>query len=183
MPLALILAISLGQAPTEPMRRDLHHYFAGEAVEAWAFGGLGAASIGAGVVLLTRGTDGARGASVPLFAVGLIQLVLGVGLWARTPGQVAALDTQLSASPGEYARSERTRMARVMRGFALYKAVEVGLCFGGIGLAGIGGVTRSDFALGAGLSLAVEALAMLILDFFAEARGTTYEGALLGFRF
>ena len=38
-------------------------------------------------------------------------------------------------------------------------------------------------ALGAGLSLTVEALAMLILDFFAEARGHAYESALLGFRF
>ena len=180
MPLALILAISLGQ---EPMRLDMKTYFAGEAAEAWAFGGLGAASIGSGIFLLTRGNDATRGASAPLFAVGLIQLVLAIGLCVRTPGQVAALEAQLIASPGAYAQAERTRMARVMRGFAVYKAVEVGLFFGGLGLAGIGGVAKSDFALGAGLCLTVEALAMLILDFFAEARGHVYESALLGFRF
>ena len=180
MTLALILSISLGQAP---MQADLRTYFAGESAEAWAFGGLGAASIGAGALLFTRGTDAGRGASVPLFAVGLIQLVLGVGLWARTPAQVASLEAQLAAAPGDYALAERTRMARVMRGFGVYKAVEVGLFFGGLGLAGVGGVAKSDFALGAGLSLTVEALAMLILDFFAEARGHAYESALLGFRF
>jgi hypothetical protein len=174
MPLALILAISFGQTGHEPMRT----YFQGEAAEAWAFDGLGVASIGSGVLLVTRGTDATRGASVPLFAVGLIQLVLGIGLGARTPGQVAALEAQ-----ADYAPAERTRMARVMRGFGLYKAIEVGLFFGGVGLAGVGGVAKSDFALGAGLSLGVEALAMLILDFFAEARGRTYESALLGFRF
>lgn len=173
MPLALILAISFGQTDPAPMRT----YFAGESAEAWAFCGLGAASLGSGVALLTRDTDAARGASVPLFAVGLIQLVLGVGLAARTPGQVAALEAQ-----GDFAPGERTRMARVMRGFAVYKAVEVGLFFGGVGFAGIGGVAKSDFALGAGFSLAAEALAMLILDFFAEARGRAYQSAL-GFTF
>lgn len=180
MPLALLLAISLAQ---NPMAAEMKTYFAGEAAEAWAFVGLGAASIGSGVALLTRSSQAAAGASVPLFAVGLIQLVLGVGLWVRTPGQVAALDAQLAQSPGAYAVAERTRMARVMRGFGVYKAVEVGLFFGGVGLAGVGGVAKSDFALGAGFSLAAEALVMLILDFFAEARGTAYESALLGFRF
>lgn len=180
MSLALILALSLGQSP---MQTDMRTYFAGESAEAWAFGGLGAASIGSGVVLLTRGDAATSGASVPLFAVGLIQLVLGIGLWARTPAQVVGLESQLAASPEAYALAERTRMARVMRGFAVYKAVEIGLFFGGVGLAGIGGVAKSDFALGAGFSLAVEALAMLILDFFAEARGNAYESALLGFKF
>lgn len=181
MTLALALSLALAQSPQ--MHADLKTYFAGESSEAWAFSGLGVASLGSGVALVTRGTDGARGASVPLFAVGLIQLVLGVGLWLRTPAQVAALEAQLDASPGTYAQAERTRMARVMRGFAAYKAIEVGLFFGGVGLAGAGGVTKSDFALGAGFSLAAEALAMLVLDFFAELRGHTYESALLGFRF
>lgn len=120
---------------------------------------------------------------MPLFAVGLIQLVLGIELWVRTPSQVTALEAQLAQSPGASAIAERSLMARMMRGFAIYKAVEVGLFFGGVGLAGVGGVAKSDFALGAGFSLMAEALAMLILDFFAEARGTAYEAALLGFRF
>lgn len=180
MSLALIVAVSLGQSP---MNTDMKAYFEGETAESWAFSGLGAVSLGAGAVLLSRGESSSVGASVPLFAVGLIQLALGIGLWIRTPPQVAALEAQLAKSPGEYARAERTRMERVMRGFAVYKAVEVGLFFGGVGLAGVGGVMKSDFALGAGFSLALEALAMLILDFFAEARGRAYETALVGFKF
>lgn len=180
---ALILLISLGQSPQEPGREALRTYFAGESAEAWAFGGLGLGSIGAGLALVTRGEQVTSGAAVPLFAVGLIQLVLGIGLWVRTPAQVAGLEAQLTRSPPEYRLAESTRMARVMRGFAVYKAVEVGLFFGGVGLAGVGGVSRSEFALGAGLSLAAEALVMLILDFYAEARGHAYESALLGLRF
>ena len=184
MSLALIVAMSLGQSPMmTSMQMDMKTYFEGESAEAWAFGGLGVTSIAAGAVLLSRKETASAGASVPLFAVGLIQLALGIGLWIRTPPQVAALETQLTKSPKEYALAERTRMERVMRGFAVYKAVEVGLFFGGVGLAGVGGVVRSDFALGAGFSLALESLAMLILDFFAEARGRAYETALVGFRF
>jgi hypothetical protein len=178
--LALILAVSLGQSS---MQVDMKTYFEGETAEAWAFTGLGAVSLGSGAVLLSRGERGSIGASIPLFAVGLIQLVLGIGLWMRTPPQVAALESQLTKNPGEYVKAERTRMERVMRGFGLYKAVEVGLFFGGVGLAGVGGVVKSDFALGSGFSLALEALAMLILDFFAEARGRAYESALVGFKF
>lgn len=182
MSLALIVAVSLGQSP---LHTDMKTYFEGETAESWAFAGLGGLSIGSGAILLSRGEQASAGASVPLFAVGLIQLALGIGLWLRTPPQVAALESQLNKSPKEYALAERTRMERVMRGFGVYKAIEVGLFFGGVSLAGVGGVMKSDFALGAGagFSLALEALAMLILDFFAEARGKAYESALLGFKF
>lgn len=182
--LALIVALSLGQSPAHAeMKLDMKTYFEGESAEAWAFGGLGATSLASGAVLLSRGETAATGAAVPLFAVGLVQLALGIAQGIRTPPQILSLETQLSKNPKDYARAERSRMERVMSGFAVYKAIEVGLFFGGVGLAGVGGVVRSDFALGAGFSLALESLAMLILDFFAEARGRAYETALVGFRF
>lgn len=178
---ALALSLCVAQPPVDALRGDLKHYFAGESSEAWAFTGLGVGSLGVGAGLFAEGSPRMQGAAVPLFAVGLLQLVLGVGLWIRTPPQVAALDAQLTSNPADVVRAERARMSRVMRGFGLYKATEVALFFGGVGLAGVGGVTRTDFALGAGLSLAAEALVMLLLDFYAEARGHAYEGALLRF--
>lgn len=182
--LALALTLWLTQTPpVDAMRGDMKRYFAGETAEAWAFGGLGVASIGAGVGFLASSRSDLRGASVPLFAVGLIQLALAIGLWARTPAQVSALDAQLLSAPGEYREVEGARMKRVMQGFALYKAVEVALFVAGVGLSGAGGVGQSDFAVGAGFALAAEALVMLILDFYAEGRGRLYEAAISGFRF
>lgn len=181
------LVVSLCVAQTSPqieaMRGDLKQYFAGETSEAWAFGGLGLVSVGAGAGFLASGRSDLRGASVPLFAVGLIQLALAIGLWARTPAQVATLETQLTSSPGDYRQVEGARMKRVMQGFAVYKAAEVALFFGGIALSGAGGLGQSDFAVGAGFALAAEAVVMLILDFYAEGRGRLYEAAISGFRF
>jgi hypothetical protein len=185
MTLALVLSLTLAQAPSpvESMRGDMRRYFAGETAEAWAFGGLGVLSVGAGGGLLLGGRDVTRGASVPLFAVGVIQLALAIGLWVRTPPQVAGFEAQLTAAPQAWREEETKRMEGVMRGFAIYKAAEVGLFFGGLALSGAGGVSQSDFALGAGFALAAEALVMLILDFYAEGRGRLYQAALSGFSF
>lgn len=186
MTLALVLGLALSQTPLTPaeaMRGDMRRYFAGESAEGWAFGGLGLVSLGSATGLVLGGSDLTRGMSVPLFAVGVIQLGLAIGLFLRTPGQVAGFDAQLGSAPGEYKSGETNRMERVMRGFAIYKAAEVGLFFGGVALSGVGGISRSDFALGAGLTLAAEALVMLILDFYAEGRGRVYQAALAGFRF
>lgn len=183
MTLTLVLCFSLAQSPVEQMRGDMKTYFAGESAEGWAFGGLGLVSLGSATGLVLSGSDLTRGMSVPLFAVGIIQLGLAIGLFIRTPGQVASFDAQLTSSPAEYESGETTRMERVMRGFAIYKAAEVGLFFGGVALSGAGGLGKSDFALGAGLMLAAEALVMLILDFYAEGRGRVYQAALSGFTF
>jgi hypothetical protein len=165
------------------MDSAMRTYFAGELTESRVFLVVGAGSIAAGVGLLVSGTDARRGASVPLLGIGLLEAVLGLGLQFRTPGQVAALSDTLSRSPQAYAEAERARMRRVNRGFPIYRAVEASLAFAGFALAGTGGVTQSDFALGAGLGLALEATVMLLFDLFAERRGLQYESALLGFRF
>ncbi|MFT3706875.1 MAG: hypothetical protein QM817_04330 [Archangium sp.] len=186
MTLALVLGLTLSQTPLTPvdaMRGDMKTYFAGETSEGWAFGGLGLVSVGSATGLLLSNTNLGRGMSVPLFAVGVIQLALAIGLFVRTPGQVAGFDAQLTNAPAEYKTGETTRMERVMRGFAIYKAAEVGLFFGGVALSGAGGISKSDFALGAGITLAAEALVMLILDFYAEGRGRVYQAAISGFTF
>lgn len=186
MTLALLLSLAVSQAPLTPvdaMRGSMHTYFSGESAEGWAFGGLGLVSLGSATGLVLGGSDLTRGMSVPLFAVGIIQLGLAIGLFLRTPGQVAGFDAQLTTNPAEYKTGETTRMERVMRGFAVYKAAEVGLFFGGVALSGAGGISKSDFALGAGITLAAEALVMLILDFYAEGRGRVYQAAISGFTF
>lgn len=178
-----LLHAGLAVADDGSPRDTMHHYFEGEMNERWAFGGLGLASVGAGVGLASAGRPATVGAAVPLLAVGVIQLALGIGLWVRTPGQVAALDAQLDGDLKAFITAERLRMARVNRGFVLYKIFETSLFFAGAGLAGVGGITSTDSLFGAGLALAGEALVMLVLDLFAETRGQGYERALGIFTF
>lgn len=168
--------------PAELQAR-LHTYFDGELAESWAFGSFGAAGVGLGAWLWSTGTELHRGEALPLFAVGLLQLGLAVGLRLRTPGQVRALDEGLHFALADTVRAERLRMRRVNQGFPLYAAAEVALGFAGVASTAFGLKTHQDFATGVGIALALEAAVMLFLDQLAEARGLRYESALLGFRF
>src|SRR6476619_1966261 len=92
-------AVEVAASPTDEGMRE---YFAGEFRESFLFLGAGVASIGAGVPLFIDHGDVGRPMSVPLMAVGLIHLVLGIGLMARTPGQVTALSQQLGTEPAAW---------------------------------------------------------------------------------
>ena len=125
----------------------------------------------------------AHGAAFPLMGIGLLQLALGVGLFVRTPGQVAALAEQLHREPTAFAAGERARMARVNRGFRWYRPVEQAILIGGAGCVLLGGLNHSDVLLGVGLGTFLEAARMLVLDHFADARADVYARRLDAFAF
>lgn len=181
MPVTLIVIMALNAAPSSVMEEGMREYFSGETRESFVFMAAGAASLGAAVPLfLEHGTVG-RPMSVPLAVMGVVELVLGVGLFARTPRQVAALSEQLGGAPGAYKEEESRRMAGVMRGFQLYRLVELTLATTGAFMAGIGYVREAPTVCGVGLGLLVEAVTLLALDFFAEERGRKYSALLADF--
>jgi hypothetical protein len=159
--------------------RTMRTYFAGEMGEAWFWRGFGVAGVAAGIGTLASDDVGLKFMSIPLLVFGAVQLALGVGLSLRTPPQVAALSMQLGSDPAAFAAAERTRMARVNRGFVVYRLVELLVLTAGAFTAGIGWVGDNPRALGLGLGLAVESLVFLGLDFFADRRAHGYERALL----
>jgi hypothetical protein len=156
----------------------MHRYFDGELQEAFWWGGAGLVSLGAGTGFLIGGTPTLRAMSVPLLAFGLVEWVLAIGLWARTPGQVRTLDAQLASDPQAFFAAEHARMQRVNRGFVVYRLAELAIFFGGATLAGLGWTMDASGALGVGLGLALEAAVFLFLDFFADRRGAAWEHAL-----
>src|SRR5437879_2904759 len=122
MPVHSLLIMAVAAAP---MDEGLREYFAGEQGESYAFMAVGLAGLGAGAGLFYQHGDVGRPLSVPLLVLGLVDVVLGVGLRARTPRQVDALSAQLSSDPAAYQEEESKRMRGVMSGFQLYRAVEL----------------------------------------------------------
>jgi hypothetical protein len=163
------------------MDLELKEYFAGEMSESYAWAGLGVVGLATSIPLFATNDRIGRPFSVPVMALSLVQLALGIGLWVRTPGQVKRLSAQLAEDPAAFAVAERARMAGVNRGFKVYRIVELALAFGGAGIAATGALGHDDGWVGAGLGLVVECVAFLVLDFFADARGASYESRLLGF--
>ncbi len=146
-------------------------YFAEEKAESWLFIAVGVAALLASAWLQKTGSA-YRGMAWPLMAVALIQLVVGGTVAWRTDGQVAALTTQLAASPAAFQAAEVPRMEVVMRNFEIYKLIEVGLLLSGVALTYF--FRRKELVYGIGLGLVLQSSLMLVLDLFAEKRGDTY---------
>jgi hypothetical protein len=159
-----LLIIALASAPLDP----IDEYFAGEMRESFVFMGAGAASVGTGLGLLLEHGDVGRPMSVPLLLFGVVELVLGVGLAVRTPGQVRALKADLDRG------AEAKRMLGVMNGFQIYRLFELTVATTGAFMAGIGYVRDERMVAGVGLGLLIEAAVLLGLDYFAEERGRKY---------
>ncbi|GMU58384.1 MAG: hypothetical protein AMXMBFR34_01470 [Myxococcaceae bacterium] len=168
---------------TTVMRARMTRYFAGEQRTGWVASGLGLASVGTGIGLIATGGEARLGVAVALVVMGALQLATGLALSIRTPKQVARLDAQLTDSPAQYAAEEGARLGKVNSRWWIYRAAEVTTAFSGVLVAGIGGVSHSDAVLGVGLTLVGEALVMLLIDHFAEARAREYADALTGFHF
>lgn len=172
---ALCAAASPAHAQVEEMRRDMHHYFAGESAEGWVFLGIGTLALG-GAAYAAFGTDdeALHGAAWPVAIIGAIQLAAGLVLEIRTPGQVDDLDAQLDSAPAEFRDAELTRMEAVAVQFDWLAVTEVALILAGGGLATWALLDDEPFWAGVGIGLAAQAAIMLVLDLFAAARADDY---------
>ena len=148
----------------------LLRYFDGEKNAAIVCGVLGVVSLG-GAFWLWRHGELLRAMLYPLAIVGALQLAIGIGLYARTPGQVRELTRELEAKPGEARQAELARMQKVNRSFVMIEIAEGVLIV--VGLALFLGL-RGRPASAVGLGLVLEASAMLAFDAFAEQRAHTY---------
>jgi hypothetical protein len=174
-----------GPSPTAAQRRmsrRMHAYFRGELNLASAALGLGAGSGYVGGMLLTQATDSSRAAAVPVLAVGLGELAIGIGLFLRTPSQVRALDAQIAHDPQRFVEEEGARMEGVVDQFGMLEIVELSLVLAGITTAGIGVVLDEDRAIGAGIGTAAQAAVALTIDVLAASRADRYLGGIHSFR-
>lgn len=156
----------------------IHHmssYFTAEKQESLIFMAIGLGAIGISVWLWMNGHR-LKSMAYPLVVIALLQMVVGGLVYLRTDTQVSALSAQLEANPAALKVEETTRMQTVMNNFSIYKAVEMLLLIGGVGM--IAFLQRHDMAAGFGVGLVLQAAVTLTLDIFAEARGADYLSAL-----
>lgn len=108
----------------------------------------------------------------PLVVLGTFQLVIGLAVALRTPGQIAALDEGLRAAPAVAVAAEIGRMDKVNRNFRIVKIAEAALILVGLALAIF--LSHPGPWAAVGLGLVLEAAALLAFDAFAHQRALIY---------
>jgi hypothetical protein len=164
------------------MREDMHSYFRGEKIQAPFFFGTGVAAGAIGAVLLTRDDPMARGAAYPLIGIGLLQAIVGAGLFFRTDGQVAKLDEQLTTNPAGFKTDEAKRMLRIKNQFIAIMVLESVFILGGTVTASMAARRECCRTLqGVSLGFIAQGAATLMLDLIATARSRDYLQSLQSF--
>lgn len=189
-PLLLTLVASLafaeepGSLSTEQVRVHLHDYYRGERLSGFIpFVGSGVGSLVAGTLLLTSNTDFGRAAGWTNLGFGVLEVLAGVYFALSSYGKERALDEALTTSPGEFAKLERERVARITNRFQpILLAVEGALSIGGGTFAGIGALRKDEVMQGVGIGFAVQGLVMFLLDWAVLDRASAYATALSMFR-
>jgi hypothetical protein len=108
----------------------------------------------------------------PLIILGVIEVIIGLVIALRTPGQVAALEEGLRTSPAATVSAETRRMSRINRNFRIIKVVEVAVIALGLLLAVLLPPPSAWAAVGMGLL--AKATLLLAFDTFAHHRAEVY---------
>lgn len=155
------------------MREAMRSYFEKEKTAALI--GLGGATVagGTGAYLATQG-DLAKGIGFSLIGVGAIGLVVGGTVYLRTDSQLEKLEKQLEANPLDYKRFEGARMQRVVTQFTILRIAELSILAGGIATTVVGVTQKADLTTGLGIGLGIDAVLLLLFDYFADVRASTY---------
>jgi len=155
--------------------RFITAYFDAERFGALLFLLAGALAIALALLLLRRRSS-LRGMAVPLIAVALIQLGVGVTVWQRSPAQAAALVQQWREAPAAFQHAEQTRMRAVIADLRRYRNLELGLL--ALGMATVVLLRNRALWFAFGLGLVLQAGLLLALDHFAQTRAQAYVEAL-----
>ncbi len=184
--LAATLALCPALASAQDAQRDLDRYVLRENINNGLFTAVGAASVAAGSVLLTRDDELLRGAGYPLVIAGSIQLVFGVVYLAITPGIRARGTRLIATAPAEYRRVEGERIDGIVRAFPWIYAVDGALVLAGGATLGIG-LSGNDRSLtGVGIGCLAAGVAEVALDLFGgwtareHSRGVRSVGVTAG---
>ena len=163
----------------------IYKYFSGEKQESLLFLILGIAAILVSVIFFffIKTTPAFfKGAAIPLLAIGIIQVVVGYTVHARSDKQQSMVAYNAGTDPQFVKKAEMPRMETVMKKFIIYRYAEIVLTLVGLGLFFyFRNNEAQQFLKGLGLTLAIQALLMLGADYFAEQRGKVYSAGLTNF--
>lgn len=113
-----------------------------------------------------------NGMAYPFIAVAMIQIVVGGSIFVRSPKDILRVNHIVGNERLKIQAEEIPRMETVMKNFVLYRWIEISLIVLGIILFFI--FPNSSFWRGVGIGLIIQAGFMLLLDYFAERRGSIY---------
>jgi hypothetical protein len=161
----------------------IYRYFSGEKQESLLFLILGIVAILLAVTFwffIKANPSFYKGASIPLLAIGLIQMVVGYSVYSRTDKQQKDIAYNMGMEPVNYIKhTELPRMKTVMKNFVIYRWVEIVFTIIGLVLIFLFRLNADKtFWYGFGVALAIQAVIMLGADYFAENRGKIYTNEL-----
>jgi drug/metabolite transporter (DMT)-like permease len=157
----------------------IHKYFIAEKQESLLFLIIGIIAIVLSVVFfffIKTTPSFFKGAAIPLFAIGIIQAVVGYTVYARSDKQRLDVAYKTGLEPVSFIKNEELpRMKTINKNFVIYRWVEIALIVTGIVLIFLfKGNTGKTFWYGLGITLAVQSALMLGADYFAERRAHVY---------
>jgi drug/metabolite transporter (DMT)-like permease len=157
----------------------IYKYFSGEKQESLLFIILGIAGVICSVVFFFFVKSAPlffKGMAVPALAIGLVLGIVGFTVYKRSDKQAKDISYNMGLDAANYiTQTEQPRMEKVMKNFAIYRWIEIGLIVLGVFLFFYYKTSNTkQFVKGIGLSLAIMAVLALTADFFAEKRGRLY---------
>lgn len=161
-------------------KSQIEKYFLAEKQESLVFLGLGIIAVGLALVFFFYlKTNFFKGAAIPLAAIGLLQIVVGYTVYARSDNQRIDIVYAFDMNPDKLKREELPRMKTVMKSFVVYRYVEIALLLTGLVLIFLYRLPPEKALLyGIGFTLTIQSVLMLGADFFAERRGRDYTRGL-----
>lgn len=161
----------------------IYKYFTGEKQESLLFLIVGIAAVLIAVAFwffIKSNPSFYKGAAIPLLAIGLVQIIVGYSVYAKTDKQKATIAYNIGIEPAAFVKqTEMPRMKTVMKNFVFYRWVEIAFIIAGLVLIFLykSNVDKA-FWYGLGLALTIQAAIMLGADYFAENRGEVYVNEL-----
>lgn len=182
--LVFVFAAALGATPDAAppaavdVRAAMRTYYEGEFNGGFAWATSGGLSAGLAVPMLLSQERVLKSFGVPMLALGVAQLGLGIASFFTAPARIRRFEAQLDADAPAFVATEQPRLHGVSRAFTVFQLVELGIVAGGSGLMGAGFAQRDDVLVGVGLGLVVQSLLFLLLDEVASRRADVYASVL-----
>jgi hypothetical protein len=161
-------------------KKDIETYFLAEKQESLVFLIIGiVAVITALVFFFGLKTSFYKGAAWPLVLIGIIQIVVGYTVYARSDKQRIDNVYHYDLSPDKLQQEEIPRMLAVNKSFVLYRWIQIICLITGMVLLFLYWKNEHRaFLAGLGLTLCIQAALMLGADYFAEKRAKVYTAGL-----
>jgi len=164
-------------------KTDIEKYFIAEKQLGFIGIWIGIAlTVSAIIFFLFLKTNFYKGAAIPFLLVGLLLVIAGFALYKRSDKDRQRNVYAYDLNPSELKEKELPRMKKVMKSFLVYRYSEIFLILAGIGLFVYFKNNEARFFWkGFGLTLAIMALFIFIVDTSAEKRGRIYTEGLESF--